>query len=368
MSLRIIIYNDLKNLNSVWYKFEQQGLIPDGFQYKELIEWLTFLGNYNDAQLGYNKKQVIVVAYKDQIPALLLPLMLVSRYKKKIKIVSLEFLSQSFNWAAMDIISSSLSDLEIKQVFQFIKNKVKYHYINLSYLPQASIIIRTLRENIFYHSAFLVVPISISYEKIRKEYYSKNLRHILNKFEKRINNYPMQISKKVLIGKSEILPYKEKIKKVSISKLQSYGMHSVYEDETKGIYFFNKIINTPNVFCSIYELDNELLAYNLGFIKNDVVFAVDAAYNRNFGDSQKIGLGILAYDNIVQKFALDYSKLNMGPGLDDYKFRFTKKSELTYTFFQKGNKILSKFWFKFYYKRIIKNERNIKNILKKIKK
>ena len=100
----------------------------------------------------------------------------------------------------------------------------------------------------------------------------------------------------------------------------------------------------------------------MGFIQDNVVYAIDAAYNRDFGDSQKIGLGILAYDQLVKRFAGEYSELSMGSGIDDYKFRFTKKSDLTYVLLLKGNKFLSILWYWYYNRKLCNNENIIKDL------
>lgn len=363
MSIEIKIYDNLKELSLVWEYFEQKGNTPVGLEYQSLIEWWDTFGKYDNTKFGFNKKLKIIVGYRNQKSIFVLPLMQVIRYKKKIaRIITLEFLSQPLGGPVMDIIHSNLTPIEVKQVFLKIKKSIKYHYINLSYIPKYSILVETFPEEVMWHTAFLKIPINNSYENIRKQSYSKNLRHILNKFIKRITQFDFEITSKVLIGKSEILPYKDKIINVSLSKLLSNNMQSVYQEKIVGDYFFNRLINKPNVICSIYELEEELLAYNLGFIQDNVVYAIDAAYNRDFGDSQKIGLGILAYDQIVKRFAGEYSELSMGSGIDDYKFRFTKKSDLTYILLLKGNKFLSNFWYWYNNKKLSNNEKKIKDV------
>lgn len=366
--MRIEIIDSLNKISQVeetYFFFEKNKSIPLGLKLNHLRRWWEYLGEYNNHKIGINKKLFFFIGYKkNDEPYFILPLMRITQIKKKIlKLNKIEFFSQTFGGPVMDIIHCDLSPEDIIYIFNYIKKNIKSYYIELAYIPENSILINSFPDNFYLHSASMYIPLDSDYESIRKNIYSKNLRHVLNKFNRRIAEFPGNIKNKIIQNKEEILAYKDKIMNVSLSKINSKGMHSVYENQKIGEYYFSNLILKSNCFCSIYELNDDLLAYNMGFINKDTVYAIDAAFNRNFSDSQKIGFGILAYDQIVREFAGKFKKLDMGHGIDDYKFRFTKKFIPTYYLLLKGNQFLTLFWYSYTKKQLIKREKNLKNSL-----
>ena len=354
MKLNIKIYEDINSIDVIWEKIIQKNKNNINLNSNDLILWWKTFKNYNTHQLGYNKKIKILVGYKNKHPVFILPLMLVDRYRKKLfKVTSLEFLTQSFNLSFLDLIHVDLNNDDINYIFEFIYSNIKYHYIDLCYLPENSILRKKFKKNVTTHSIYMNIPVKDSYEDIRKNIYSKNLRHVLNKFNRRIKESDINIEGELLLNYNDIIKYKDKIRLVSLSKNKTKNMHSIYNDKVKGNFIFNYILSKENPFCSIYKCENELLAYNLGYIENEVAYAIEAAYNREFSKSQKIGLGILAYDQIVEKLSVVNQYVNMGTGLDNYKLRFTKKGIFSYSLIIKGNK-----YFLNHYYNYLKNSKN----------
>lgn len=352
-----------KLLKDAWASFNK---IPTSFDLAQIFNWWNRFGKVDNNKLGYNKSIIIVLIFNDNILRGILPLMSVERKKKKIiKIRSLEFLSQSFCGDYLDVIQNDITTGELNEAFCEIRKFLKHDFINLSYLPSDSKMLECDFRHVFLHSGKVIIPIKENYEKIRQNIYSKNLRHILNKFIRRIGESDQNIQSFVFEGKNEISQFKKEIRNVSLSKLSETGKHSIYEDREMGEQYFESIVNEENPFCSVFLADNRLLSYNMGYIKQNVVYALDAAYNRQYAESQKIGFGILAYDNLVSHFAGKYKLLDMGFGLDDYKFRFSMHVEYTRTVLMKGNTIKAIFLFN----NLLRNyQKNNQQLLKRINK
>ena len=341
MSLRIVVIDDIdqnrSELISAWAKFDAQN-IPSGLELDAIVSWMEKYGRIENSRIGYNKQPIIILIYDMDILLGILPLMRVVRYKKGVmKVTTLEFLTQSFSGNYLDIIQRSMTAEQVAVVFKLIKKKLRYDMLDFSYLKENSLLLAAKVGFNVLHAGKVLIPLCMDYKKIRAEIYSKNLRHILNKFKRRIRESKEVIRSEIIEGRENIKGIKEAIIQVSLSKLKDQYMHSLYENPILGDLYFDTILKSKKPFCSVYYSGNQLLSYNLGYIMDDVVYAFDAAYNRNYADSQKIGLGILAYDSLVERYAGIYKELDMGFGLDDYKFRFSKKVFFTRSLILKGN-------------------------------
>jgi hypothetical protein len=363
MSIKIKIITNLEEdkelLMNAWSFFRR---IPASLELENIYKWWHQFGQINNNKIGKNKKIIIVLIYVETQIRGILPLILVERTRKKfLTLKSLEIYSQSYTGEILDIIHNDLTVREILDTLTKLRSYIKFDYINFSYLPEDSMLLKCSYKYTFLHSGKVIIPIEQNYETIKQKVYTKNLRHVLNKFKKRINESNQKIVPYVLEGKTEIKKYKEEIKQVSLSKLLDKGMHSIYQNNELGELYFDSIINEPKPFCSIYIADKQLLSYNIGYIKNDTVYALDAAYNREFNESQKIGLGILTYDNLVSYFAGNYKWIDMGFGLNDYKFRFSKNVFYTKSLLIGGNTLKAKLLFKYVLKNFEKNHSLIFN-------
>lgn len=341
MSLEIEIIDDLEGkrefLAKAWSGFDQAA-IPEGLGLDRIMTWWRRYGAMDTRRTGFHKKPRVVLIHKDGRLAGILPLMMVERTKKKlIRLACLEFLTQSGTGHFLDIIHSALDGDEIRMVFKLIAKRLQYDQIHLCYLREDSILLRAGIGRVHPHAGKVIIPLGSSYDSIRCNVYSKNLRHILSKFQRRINESKDAIQSQVLEGKESIARWKDEIRRVSLSKLEEGGMHSVYQDPQRGDIYFHSIADAEKPFCSIFFNQDQLLSYNMGYIMDDVVYAFDAAYNRKYAEAQKIGLGILAYDQLVEHYAGKYRELDMGFGLDDYKFRFSKRVVYTKSLLIKGN-------------------------------
>lgn len=359
------LQKDTDKLKTAWNSFDKD-LIPDVFDLNNIIFWWQRYGHVNNERIGSNKKCLILLIYNNGNIKAILPLMTVQRVKlKAIKITSIEFICQSFNASVLDIIHNGISAEEVKQVFLFLKKSIKHDFISLSYLQEDSVLLKENTAKVFLHAGKVVIPLEKDYGTIKREVYSKNLRHILNKFNRRIRESGSTIKCEIVEGKDNIKNIKQSIIDVSLSKLVNDGKHSLYQNTEFGNKYFEEIINHEFPFCSVYFDADRLVSYNIGYIKDNIVYALDAAYNRNYADAQKIGLGILAYDKIVEQYAGKNKLLDMGFGLDDYKFRFSKKVEFTNTLLVKGNTIKSPAVYKRVNSKLAADDAGLKQILEK---
>lgn len=345
MPIRIALIDDIeknkKELAEAWRQFAP-GSIPEGLALDQLLSWWERYGHIANQRIGFNKRPLILLLFQENELRGILPFMKVDRFKKKVlRVSSIEFLTQSFAGSYLDLIHDNMSPEEVEQAFKLIRSQFKYDLINLCYCREGSLLLKVKAGCTGLHAGKVVIPLHASYEKIRSEVYSKNLRHVLNKFRRRISESGQTVRSEVIEGGENIKKLKAEIRGVSLSKLCDPGMHSLYQDPELGELYFDSIIKSEKPFCSVYVADDRLLSYNMGYIKNDVVYAYDAAYDRQYAEAQKIGLGILAYDNLVAKYAAKYRELDMGFGLDDYKFRFSKHVVFTYSLLLKGNTVKS---------------------------
>lgn len=368
MPISIDVFEDLQEnkpkLIDIWQSFYMKHFYGH-LALADIFEWWDKWGYIDNSRLGFNKKSLIIIIYKSGTPAGILPLMKVSRYiKNRFHFTSLEFITQSFTGKYLDIIQYELSWHDIKHAFNLIRKQVNFDIMQLSYLKEDSVLLKAGIGKFFLHAGKIIIPLTKPYEAIRKEVYSRNLRHIINKFKRRINESNNTITSEIIENKDEIRKLKENIKNVSISKLKESGKHSIYEKKDFGEKYLETILNHEKPFCSVYHVNNKLVSYNIGYIKNKIVYALDAAYDRTYTDSQKIGFGILSYDNLIKYFANQYDFLDMGFGLDDYKFRFSKHLILTRKLLIKGNTLKSLLIYRYL---LYKNKRLDSQVQEKIK-
>lgn len=354
------LWKNKEKLTSIWININANSNTRT-LTLDNIFSWWNIWRNTHNNRIGYFKTPYIIVIYKDESPVGILPLMKVVRFRKKVfPIIFLEFITQPLTGEFLDIFQNELTINEIAHVFKCIKEKIYFDVLQLSYIKDESILLKANLGDVILHSGKILIPLNDSYSAIREKIYSKNLRHILNKFNRRINETKDRIQGKVLVNKDEIFELFEQIKLVSLSKLYNVRMHSIYTEKEFGNTFFKNLLDQDSPFCSIFYVNEKLVSFNLGYIKNNTVYAIDAAYDRTYADSQKIGFGILSYDQLIKHFSGQFDNLDMGFGLDDYKFRFSKKLILTYTLLVRGNSLISSFLHNNQLKKLQKHESEIK--------
>ncbi len=345
MSIEIEVVSDpIKSKQRIiwaWNSFESK-TVPDGFKLTRVIDWWDKYKDVNNNKLGFNKVPIILLIFKDKQLDGIFPLVKVTRHKKKfIKINSIEFFSQAFGGPKLDIILKNLTREDIFSLFNFIKKKYSFEYINLAYLHENSSLLKCFPNDVYYHSEIPIINIEEPYEEVKKKSYSKSLKNNLNNFKNRLKTIKTEnVVGKIIVGKEQVEKYRRKIYEVSNTKLKSPGMHSIYLT-VLGDSYFDTIISTGIPFCSYYESDSCLLAYILGSIQDETVYFWDGSYNRNYPNSKNIGFGILALDNAVQYFSAKYKYFSLGHGTGAYKMQFSRETSKTMQLLLPGNTIIS---------------------------
>lgn len=103
------------------------------------------------------------------------------------------------------------------------------------------------------------------------------------------------------------------------------------------------------------KVDNKNIAYRANIIYNNNKTCVDASYDRNF---KKYDPGIVSVDyNFTDSFFKKLIIENLGPGLDDYKLKFTKEIQYLGYFLIQGNLFGSSIFTKMF-KRHLSNKFN----------
>jgi len=333
MSLTIQIHRSLTEIEKFsgeWHALEQKAGLPGRADLDSLVRWWGRYGHLRSRRLGLEQEPCVVAIRRNGKLAACLPLQRVRRRKRFLSYTELVFLSQPMNGSLLDIVHDGLEPPEVEEAFSLLRRAVDYDVLELAYLPGNSILRRTFTATIHLHSAFPFIAAGNGYEEVRKYSYSQNLKQVLNKFQRRVRESGGGIEGRMLLDREAICAIRDQIARVSLSKLKSPNMHSLYCDPQIGEKYFESIVERPQPYCSVYATSaGDLLAYNLGFRHGDAVYFLDTAYDREFADAQKIGLGILALDQMVRHFAGSCRVIDLGFGLDDYKFRFTKRAVVT---------------------------------------
>ena len=369
MSISIQIHRSIAEVGKftdAWRALEEKTALTTRADHASLMHWWERYGQVKNRKLGQEQQLCVVAIQRGRELAACLPLELIRRKKRFFLFTELVFLSQPMNGALLDIVHDGLTVAEVVQVFLLLKKQLRYDLLNLSYLPENSILRQAFAKNNHLHSAIPFISVAGDYDEVRKNEYSQNLKQVLNKFKRRIDEAGRGIEGRMLIGRAAIEAIKEQIQRVSLTKLKAKDMHSVYADPLTGERYFSTIMEKPEPYCSIYVKDGgDLLAYNLGFRQNDVVYFLDTAFDREYADARKIGLGILALDQMVRHYAGKCRVIELGFGLDDYKFRFTKRAVITFQLLLPGRGLLAAMLFRWERKKMVLNGQKVIVILKK---
>jgi hypothetical protein len=87
------------------------------------------------------------------------------------------------------------------------------------------------------------------------------------------------------------------------------------------------------------KLNDKNVAYRTNVFFNNNKFCLDASYDRNF---REYDLGSISVDaNLKDSFSKNISTHCLGPGLDQYKRKFTKSKTNLFIYLKKGNTFLS---------------------------
>jgi len=290
--------------------------------------------------LGYDKKLRILFIYDDT--DFLLAIMPLCRVRRRInrlfRYTAIEFISQQWAGNYIDCISAGLTREQAKWLRNWMEEHLNYDILNFRYIPEDSNYFTPEGEKYTQYSACMEIE-GTDYEGVRKKYFSRNLKHKLNRIHNKIERNSLNIEYKSRRGRA-ILEYFGEIGEVSISKEYS-DKQSVYRSKTKTDFIMDLISNFgENSKCLFMYFEGVLCAYNLGFYHAGKYTAIDAAYNRNIPELKQYSIGNLIYDKLIEDTITSKTpEFSFGTGIDSYKLRFTKQTCRLYYLLEKRNTV-----------------------------
>lgn len=304
--------------------------------YDWIKNWWDVFKNVNNNNLGIKKKLLIVYAYDANKLILVWPLMELTRNFYGINLKSIEFIGQQWSGIYYDIILNRNHEEVVNKAIKYLYKKVKFDFLYMRYLPDTSILNKYFKFHFFTKVPEVNLSNYESFDRYCKNNYSKghmqNLRTGLNRIAKN----------KDIFNKST-----ETINKINFESIISISKSKLL-DSKKWIYgdsykreFYKRLFNRFNSNVVFIKINNINAAYRANLIFNNMKVCLDASYDRNF---PRYELGIHSVNkNIEDSFEKKLEIHSLGPGLDLYKFKFTKNVRNLYFTIIKGNTILSIF-------------------------
>jgi len=345
MQVRVITtISDFDEAKDEWLRFEADvGNTNITSSYLWLRKWWEIFGSINSHTLGFAKRLCILFLYDSDGSLLAIaPFCIVRRKLNRfVSYRAIEFIGQQWAATYLDFISSQLTSQEINSMYEWLSSNVQYDVIDIRYIPENSICFRTEKAEYTGLSACPELTGS-SYEEVRKKYYSRNLKHKLNRIYNKIERDNPEIRFDVAEGIS-ILKQFDQIESVSVSK-EASDKHSLYRDGNKADFMKGMIESfADNSKCMFMYYKDSVCAYNLGFYYGNKYFAIDAAYSRNIKELENLSIGNLTYDKLIEStITSSTSSFCFGAGLDSYKLRFSKEVCRIFNSLEKGKTLKSK--------------------------
>ncbi len=326
--------------------------------------WWKHFGHIDNNQYGFDKKLLIFFLYNDNNELrVITPFCIVKRkFKKIFHYTIVEFIAQQWRATYLDFVSFDLSKNEFDYIFDWLKKNRKYDLIHLRYVPEFTSKFDLKSENATVLSGCPEIE-GESYSDVRKKYYSKNLKHNLNRIHNKIIRENININNIIMNGEN-ILNSVNNISFVSKTKEYS-GKHSIYLDTKKEAFIKDLIFNfSGKSNCILFFYNKKLCAYNLGYYYNKKYFAMDASYNRKIIELGNYSIGNISRDKLVgDTFSKGINEFCFGTGIDSHKLGFTKKVCKIYNILYKGNTLKSGLIYK---KNLSVNKHTENNFLKEL--
>lgn len=326
----ITLFNSIK---SEWKAFEKSinhSNLTSSYDWLNAW-WYTFKDVENNI-IGYNKELVIICLYENNCLISVAPFIKVCRKKYGVKIRFLEFLGQQWAGNYIDILTEKPQFNQ--EIFDWLYKNQKFDVLMLKYIPQYSKNFNL--ENLHLYSACPEIEISeyLSHDDYVKNKYSKNLkqniRTAFNKARKKGININTCVQEISTCNFNEMI----RISKFKLVERKSW----MYGDNNK-LIFMKEVLKKMSSNVVFVQLDGKNVAYRSNVFFNNNKYCIDASYDRNYREFE---LGSISVDaNLKDSYFKGVSKHCLGPGLDLYKKKFTKRNIRIYIFLKKGNTLLA---------------------------
>jgi len=338
---KVVVYRTgqvFADVEQEWRNFEaaQQTLyLTQSYDWLRL--WWEIFEQRADQQFGFNKQLLIIMLYKESTLVAIAPLVRLERKKYGMQFSFIEFLSQQWGSAFMDVIGGSHDPDSRMYIIAWLYKNIKFDVINLSYLPKGSTTLTIAeRKHVFKLSTCPIIPV-VNYSSFQEYiaancsgHHQHNLRTKANQIRRDGLTYECTQEK---VSAENI----EDIYRVSKSKLRD-GKTSIYLDEDKGEFMLG-VFSRFAVEALFIKLNGRVAAYRLQVYFRDWKICIDAAYDRDF---RPYGVGLLSMqESIKDSFAKQLTVHCEGAGSDDYKLGFTKQAITIYDCMRAGNTFFS---------------------------
>lgn len=321
-----------------WRDFEagQQPLyLTQSYDWLRL--WWEIFEQRADQQFGLHKELFIIMLYKEGILVAIAPLVRLVRKKYGVQFSFIEFLSQQWGSAFMDVIGGSREPESRMYIIAWLYKNIKFDVINLSYLPECSTTLTIAeRKHVFKLSACPIIAVKnySSFQEYSDANYSSHHKHNLRTRTNRIRRDGLQYECTQEKVSAENI---EDIYRVSKSKLRD-GKTSIYLDEDKRNFMLG-VLSRFSADVLFIKLNGRVAAYRLQVYFRDWKICIDAAYDRDF---RPYGVGMLSLQESIQdSFAKELAVHCEGPGTDEYKLAFTRQVITIYDCMRAGNTFFS---------------------------
>lgn len=350
---------EFNNLKSVWeLLLKSQSNHYPSLTHEWLYTWWVTFGKIHSKKLGNNKQLAVVLVYEEEHIVSILPLINICRSVGCIQIHVIEFISQQWGGAYCDVIGVGLSKNEFAEIFDWLHTQIRYDLVFLKHIPFCS---TSLYPSKWIYAACPELDLSqyTTFEELVVSVYSKNLKQNMRTAINRANRDGFTIKKSTHEYTDELY---DQIISVSKSKLTD-GKSCVYLDDDKKKFYRSILRLLKSDITTIY-VNDILVAYRTNVYFGHISICLDAAFDRKF---PRYELGSHSVDeSLKEAFNKQIRVHSMGPGLDNYKAKFTKKIMPLLLCISPGKTVIGKIAYFFVSKIAVRREIKFKSELNEV--
>lgn len=320
---------DFFGLKSAWEELEKvTGSSSASMSFRWCSTWWRIFRDIENNSLGYKKKLAIICGYeKDQL-ILVVPLIRLQRRIGPLKINFLEFLGQQ--WGSIFCTALKTYDFKLSDLEAFLKKNIPYHILFLRQIPIRES--KNYSDRLIPYSGLPFVNLKGYHTKddFVLDNYSKKLKQNLRTSVNRIRKKNLSLTMAAVQIDNENF---NEIIRISKSKFKD-NKSSIYLDKNK-LHFCRELFSVMDSNVVFVKINDINVAYRANIIYQNQKICIDASYDRNYRNYDP---GIISIDyNFADTFTNNLEVDNLGPGLDDYKLKFTDTIEYVGYFFSQGS-------------------------------
>lgn len=343
--------DEFYSFKNIWKNIEQETNhtnITSSYDWQ--FTWWSVFKDINNNIIGFDKQLLIICLYENSKLIAIAPFIKLYRRKLGLKVNFIEFLGQQWGGNYLDIIGYKLTEKQINNIFEWLKNNIKYDILFLKYITEDSQTFTKDKLNLYSVCPQIKISNYKTFDDYIKKNYSNSLKQNIRTAYNKANKCNDIITTSVETYTDENF---QEIIQLSKSKLID-NKKFLYEDNNIRM-FMQQIFKTLNSNFVFVNINNKKVAYRANVFFNNAKFCIDASYDRTF---RKYELGSISVDaNIKDSFNNKIDSHCLGPGLDFYKQKFTKNNIKIYVYSKKGNTIISTLIYKFFRRMIFNKEK-----------